>query len=97
MEMGPLSEDMMKKRYIFISNDQHSSVTPENLNDRWCISVAQVSLTLKATTRLLVRSALVPLARHYQVDHMFQVYRIQGNMATGTIDTRCDLIHRKRY
>ena len=72
-------------------------MTPEDLSERWCISVAQAALTLKATTRKLVRSALMPLARRYRVDRMFMVNRIRGNMATDTMDARCNGIHGERY
>ena len=93
MDIGPLSEDMMEPRKTFIFKDQHSSMTPKDLSERWCISVAQAALTLKATTRKLVRSAIMPLARRYRVDRMFQVNRIRGHMATDTMDALCNSIH----
>ena len=96
-EIGPLDENMMEPRRTFISKDRHSSMTPEDLSERWCISVAQATLTLKATTRKLVRSALMPLARRYRVDRMFEVNRIRGKMATDTMDARCNSIHGERY
>ena len=96
-EIGPLDENMMEPRRTFISKDRHSSMTPEDLSERWCISVAQATLTLKATTRKLVRSALMPLARRYRVDRMFEVNRIRGKMATDIMDARCNSIHDERY
>ena len=95
--LAPLSERLMESPKTFISKHRHSSMTPEDLSERWCISVAQAALTLKATTRKLVRSALMPLARRYRVDRMFMVNRIRGNMATDTMDARCNGIHGERY
>ena len=63
MDIGPLSEDMMEPRNTFISKDLYLSMTPEDLSERWYIIVAQAALTLKATTRKLVRWAIIPLAR----------------------------------
>jgi hypothetical protein len=67
------------------------------LSERWGLSVAQAALTLRATTRKLVRSALMPLARRYRTNRMFQPTRIQGTFATDTMDMRCKAIHGERY
>ena len=45
----------------FQSSQRHSTVDVSLLSYRWGISVAQVALTLKATTQKYVRSALLPL------------------------------------
>ena len=52
----------------FISSKRHSSTTPEDLSERWGLSLAQAALTLKASTQRLTRSALMPLARQYRAD-----------------------------
>jgi hypothetical protein len=67
-----------------------------DLSERWGLSVAQAALTLKATTRHLLRSALMPLARRYRADRMFQVPRLEGTWATDTVDMRCNSMHGKR-
>ena len=41
----------------FIYNERHSQTTPEDIIKRWGISLAQSALTLKSTTRKLVRLA----------------------------------------
>ena len=46
----------------FQSSQRHSTVDTYSQSDRWGISVAQTTLTLKATTQKYVRSALLPLA-----------------------------------
>ena len=59
--------------------------------------MAQATLTLKATTQKLVRSAVMPLARRYGADHMFDVRRVHGMMSTYTMDARCNSIHAEKY
>jgi hypothetical protein len=57
--------------YTFQSKGRHSSVTPEDLSERWQIGIAQARETLKRTTQRLKRSAVMPLARRYRADKMF--------------------------
>ena len=94
---GPLEEGEILPPKTFLSSERHSKTTPEDLSERWGLSVAQAALTLKATTRRLIRSALMPLARRYRVDRMFQPNRLQGTFATDTMDMRCKSIHSERY
>jgi hypothetical protein len=94
---GPLNEHDIQAPHTFLSSERHSRTTPEELSERWGLSIVQATLTLKATTRKLVRSALMPLARRYRVDRMFQPNRLQGTFATDTMDLRCTAIHGKRY
>ena len=54
-------EEELTMRSIASATTDHG-MSP-SLSDRWVISVAQVALTLKATTQKYVRSALLPLAR----------------------------------
>ena len=49
----------------FLSPKKNSSTTTEDLSERWGLRLAQATLTLKATTQKLVRSAVMPLARRY--------------------------------
>ena len=81
----------------FLSFNWHSSTTPEDLNKIWGLSLAQATLTLKATTQKLVRSAVTPLARRYRVDLMFDVRQVYGMMSTETMDARCKSIHAQKY
>ena len=51
---GPLEEYELTPPHTFLSKDRHSNTTPEDLSERWGLSVAQAALTLKATTRRLI-------------------------------------------
>ena len=61
-DSGPVEESDIMDPLSFISNARHSSVTPAELSDRWCISLHQANMTLNATTRRFKRSALMPLS-----------------------------------
>jgi hypothetical protein len=93
---GPLEEHETLPPHTFLSKDGPSRTTPEELSERWGLSIAQAALTLKSATRRLVRSALMPLARKYRVDRMFEPNRLSGAFATDTMDMRCNSMHGER-
>ena len=86
-----------QERNTFVSSERHTNTTPEDLSERWGLSIAQAALTLKATTQRLVRSAVLPLSRRYRADRMFEVKRIRGEMSTDTMDARVTSIHGDKY
>jgi hypothetical protein len=94
---GPLEEHELTPPHTFLSKDRHSNTTPEDLSERWGLSVAQAALTLKATTPRLIRSALMPLARRHRTDIMFSVNRLEGTLATDAMDMRCRSIHGEKF
>ena len=71
IDPGPITEIKSQPRKTFIYKERHSQKTPENLRKTWGISLAQKALTLKATTRKLVRLDIITLAHRYRVDRMF--------------------------
>ena len=97
LAVGPLDEEELEAPRTFISSDRHSSITAEDLSERWCISVKQAQMTLDATTRRLVRSAIMPLSRRYRVDRMFGIRRLNYEISTDTIDGKVKSIHGDRY
>ena len=97
LSVGPVKEEELENPQTFISSDQHSSVKPEDLSERWCISVHQSLMTLNATTRKLKRSALMPLSRRYRVDRLFGIRKLDYEISTDTIDGKMNSIHGNRY
>ena len=81
----------------FISKNIQSITKAEDLSYRWGISISQAALTLKATTHNLTRYAIMPLARRYRADRMFDVCRIHGTMSTNNMDARCQSIRDGKY
>ena len=57
---------------IFQSMSRHTDYSAQDLNERWFISVAQDAKILKNTAQRFLRSSLLPLARRYQADRMFE-------------------------
>jgi hypothetical protein len=82
----------------FQSKGRHSSVSaPEDLSERWQIGLEQSKETLKRTTQRVVQSAVMPLARRYRADRMFQTKRLAGMWASDTMDGRVKSLDGNRY
>ena len=81
----------------FQSSQRHLTVDASYLSDRWGISVTQAALTLKATTQKYVRSALLPLAQRYRVDHMFGQKTFNAHVYTDTMYVIVASIHGNIY
>ena len=72
----------------FASKERHTSVTAQDLMERWGIGLKQAADTLKKTTQHVIRSALLPLARRYKADRMYEKPRLSGKWYTDTMDGR---------
>ncbi len=81
----------------FQSKGRHSSVSPEDISERWQIGLEQAKETLKRTTQRLARSAVMPLARRYRADRQFQTKRLDGMWASDTMDGRVKSLDGNRY
>ena len=81
----------------FSSKQRHLAVDAATLGEHWGICIAQAALILKATNQNYMRSALLPLARRYRVDHMFGQKTFNAHVYTDTIDDRVKSIHENRY
>ena len=96
-DLNVVKEDEIRGRKIFTSGKRHLNITPEDLSERWRISVKQAQLTLKATTTKFKRSTIMPITRRFCVDHFFQVRRLTCIVSCDTMDARLQSIHRNRY
>ena len=81
----------------FQSSDRHTDVSPEDLSERWGISVATAIKTLAKTTQRFLRSAVLPLSRRYRVDRVFTRKTLKGQWSTDTMDGRCTSIEGNKY
>ena len=81
----------------FQSSERHTDVSPEDLSDRWHISIAQAIDTLKNTTQRFLRSATLPLSRRYRADRVFDRKTLSGTWSTDTMDGRSKSILGNRY
>ena len=48
---APIEPATIKVQNTFLSSERHTNTTAEDLSERWSSSVAQATLTLKATTQ----------------------------------------------
>lgn len=94
---GISSEDDLMPPRTFLSRERHSNTTPEDLSEVWNISLQQAAMTLDATTQRHARSAIMPLSRRYRVDRMFEPMRLRSEIASDTMDPRCDGLHGMRH
>ena len=70
---GPLkSPNELPSVPTFQSKGRHSSVTPKDLSERWFISLKKAKDTIKNTMQRILCSALLPLARRYRADQMYE-------------------------
>ena len=81
----------------FQSTDRHGDVTATMLSERWHIGIAKAKNTMKATTQRVVRSAILPLARRYRADRMFERPRVRGIVYTDTMDGRYQTLDGNRH
>jgi hypothetical protein len=81
----------------FQSKQRHSSVSPEDLSVRWQIGLEQSKETLKRMTQRVIRLTVMPLARRYRADRMFQTKRLAGKWASDTMDGRVKSLDGNQY
>jgi hypothetical protein len=96
-QVSQVEKQDVSQPYTFQSKGRHSSVTPEDLSERWQIGLAQATETLKRTTQRLKRSAVMPLARRYRADKMYGKKRLRGMWASDTMDGRVKSLDGNRY
>ena len=75
--------------HTFQSSERHTDVTPQQLSERWGISLSAASKTLQKTTQKFQRSAILPLSRRYRADRVFSRKTLSGEWSTDTMDGRC--------
>ena len=101
LELGKPSIDPGKSdvpaRNAFQSTDRHTDVTPQDLSERWGISISTAAKTLKKTTQKFLRSAILPLSRRYRTDRVFSRKTLQGDWSTDTMDARSKSLEGNRY
>ena len=59
-----------RKLQIIITNDRHSKIGQEEFSRKWDIGLQTAKDTLAATTQHGVRTAVHPVSRRLQVDHL---------------------------
>ena len=60
-------------------------MSASDLSERWFIGLKQATQTIKSTSQQLLRSAILPLARRYRADRMYERPRLRGVVYTDTM------------
>ena len=81
----------------FQSKGRHSSVSPQDLSERWFIGLKKAKDTIKNTTQQILHSAILPLARRYRADRMYERPRIRGTIYTDTMDGQHKSLDGNKY
>ena len=76
----------VKELCTFESSSRNSDVSPEDLSERWFISISQAAKILKITTQNLLHNLVLPLSRRYRADRMFRRKTLDGQWTTDTLD-----------
>ena len=66
------------------SHERHKQVTADNLAELWCIGIKRAQATINAISQHYTRSALLPIAKRYRADRMYNVKRLNWKLATDT-------------
>ena len=91
------SPDELPSTPTFQSKSRHSSVSPQDLSERWFIGLKKAKDTIKNTTQQILGSALLPLARRYQADRMYERPWIRGMVYTDTMDGQHKSLNGNKY
>ena len=78
-------------------SEHHIDVTAYDLSERWGISLAQSTITLKNITQKFLPSAVIPLARRYHTDRVFTRNTLQVQWSCDTINRRCKSTDGNQY
>ena len=83
--------------WTFQSQERHNTLTASDINESWYVGLTQTANTLKVTTQQLVRSAILPLARCYRVNRMYEWPQIKGTISTDTMGGRYKSLDGNKY
>ena len=81
----------------FQSKGIHTTVSPEELSERWKIGTKQSRETIAKTTQRLTRSSVMTLARRYKANRVFQTKILTGMWATDTMDVLLNSLYGNQY
>ena len=89
-------QDVLQAK-TFESKGRYSTMSPKELSERWQIGLEQARETIPKTTQRLTCSDVMPLARRYKADRLFQTKSLTGMWATDTMDEQVKYLNENRY
>ena len=91
------SPDELPSVPTFQSKSRHSSVSPQDLSEQWFIGLKKAKDAIKNTTQQILCSALLPLARRYRADQMYERPQIRGVVYTDMMDGQHKSLNGNKY
>ena len=91
-----LEEDVPSSK-TFHTSERKSTVSPLDLSKRWFIGLKQATQTIKSTSQRLLRSAILPLARRYRADRMYERPWLRGVIYTDTMHGHFKSLDRNKH
>ena len=90
-------KDDLPMAKTFHSAERKQNVSVADISERWFIGLRQAANTIKATSQRLLRSAILPLARRYRADRMYERPRFHGVVYTDTLNGKVTLLDGNKY
>ena len=81
-----VTKDDLPMAKTFHSAERRQNVSVADISERWFIGLRQAADTIKATSQQLLRSAILPLARRYRADRMYERPQFRGVVYTDTLN-----------
>ena len=91
-----LKEDVPSSK-TFHTSECKSMVSATDLSERWFIGLKQATQTIKSTSQRLLRSAILPLARRYRADRMYEHPRLHGVIYTDIMHGHFKSLEGNKY
>ena len=92
-----VTKDDLPMAKSFHGTERKQNVSAADISERWFIGLQQAANTIKATAQRLLRSAILPLARRYRADRMYERPQFRGVIYTDTLNGRVTSLDGNRY
>ena len=92
-----VTKDDLPMAKTFHSTERKQNTSAADISERWFIGLQQAANTIKATTQRLLWSAVLPLARRYRADRMYERPQFRGVIYTDTLNGRVTSLDGNRY
>ena len=92
-----VTKDDLPMAKTFHSAERKQNVSAADISKRWFIGLQQAAKTIKATTQRLLWSAILPLARRYRADRMYERPRFRVVIYTDTLNGRVTSLDGNKY
>ena len=90
-------KDDLPMAKTFHSAERKQNVSAADISERWFIGLRQAADTIKATSQRLLCSAILPLARRYRADRMYEQPRFRGVVYTDTLNGKVTSLDGNKY